>query len=188
VRFEEVPLLMHVPALGVHARGTRLMMEVMSIDELTIEASVRPLRVLDAGRDERRAAEEDGRRRRADRSRRRLASSEAEALAESDAAEARATQPMRRKTRASSKRTAGRTARDGAAHERDQTQSQSQTPTHRDRYAVVGNPVAHSKSPAIHAQFAQETGEAVDYDRLLAPLDGFVEHVRRLRSGRRGST
>jgi exoribonuclease-2 len=48
VRFEEVPLLMHVPALGVHARGTRLMMEVMSIDELTIEASVRMLRVLDA--------------------------------------------------------------------------------------------------------------------------------------------
>jgi shikimate dehydrogenase len=66
----------------------------------------------------------------------------------------------------------------------DQTQSQSQTPTHRDRHAVVGNPVAHSKSPAIHAQFAQETGEAVDYDRLLAPLDGFVEHVRRWRSGR----
>ena len=48
VRFEEVPLLIHVPALGVHARGTRLMMEVLSIDELTIEASVRMLRVLDA--------------------------------------------------------------------------------------------------------------------------------------------
>jgi exoribonuclease II len=48
VRFEEVPLLMHVPALGVHARGTRLMMDVLSIDELTIEASVRMLRVLDA--------------------------------------------------------------------------------------------------------------------------------------------
>ncbi|RQM44997.1 shikimate dehydrogenase [Paraburkholderia bannensis] len=70
----------------------------------------------------------------------------------------------------------------------DQTQSQSQTPTqHRDRYAVVGNPVAHSKSPAIHAQFAQETGEAVDYDRLLAPLDGFVEHVQAFRAaGGRG--
>ncbi|WP_028231725.1 ribonuclease catalytic domain-containing protein [Paraburkholderia mimosarum] len=48
VRFEEVPLLIHVPALGVHARGTRVMMEVLSIDELTIEASVRMLRVLDA--------------------------------------------------------------------------------------------------------------------------------------------
>lgn len=48
VRLEEVPLLLHVPGLGVHARGTRVVLEVMSIDELTIEASVRPLRVLDA--------------------------------------------------------------------------------------------------------------------------------------------
>lgn len=48
VRFEEVPLLMHVPALGVHARGTRVLLELMSVDELTIEASVRMLRVLDA--------------------------------------------------------------------------------------------------------------------------------------------
>ncbi|TDN67626.1 RNB domain-containing ribonuclease [Paraburkholderia sp. BL10I2N1] len=48
VRLEEVPLLLHVPGLGVHARGTRIMLEVMSIDELTVEASVRPLHVLDA--------------------------------------------------------------------------------------------------------------------------------------------
>jgi len=48
VRFEEVPLLLHVPGLGVHARGTRVLLEVMSIDELTIEASVRLLHVLDA--------------------------------------------------------------------------------------------------------------------------------------------
>ena len=48
VRFEEVPLLLHVPGLGVHARGTRILLEVMSVDELTIEASVRPIRVLDA--------------------------------------------------------------------------------------------------------------------------------------------
>jgi exoribonuclease-2 len=48
VRLEEIPLLLHVPALGVHARGTRMLMEVMSIDELTVEASVRMLRVLDA--------------------------------------------------------------------------------------------------------------------------------------------
>jgi exoribonuclease-2 len=41
-------LLLHVPGLGVHARGTRLQMEVMSIDELTVEASVRLLHVLDA--------------------------------------------------------------------------------------------------------------------------------------------
>ncbi|MDA0571271.1 ribonuclease catalytic domain-containing protein [Burkholderia gladioli] len=48
VRLEEVPLLLHVPGLGVHARGTRVLLDVMSIDELTIEASVRLLNVLDA--------------------------------------------------------------------------------------------------------------------------------------------
>jgi exoribonuclease-2 len=48
VRLEEIPLLLHVPALGVHARGTRVLLEVMSLDELTIEASVRLLNVLDA--------------------------------------------------------------------------------------------------------------------------------------------
>ncbi|PLZ01640.1 shikimate dehydrogenase [Burkholderia sp. WAC0059] len=47
-----------------------------------------------------------------------------------------------------------------------------------DRYAVVGNPVAHSRSPFIHAQFARQTGERVEYGRLLAPLDGFVAEVR----------
>jgi exoribonuclease-2 len=48
VRLEEVPLLLHVPGLGVHARGTRVLLEVMSIDELTVEASMRIIRVLDA--------------------------------------------------------------------------------------------------------------------------------------------
>jgi len=42
-----------------------------------------------------------------------------------------------------------------------------------DRYAVVGNPVEHSRSPAIHAMFAEQTGQALTYERLLAPLDGF---------------
>lgn len=47
-----------------------------------------------------------------------------------------------------------------------------------DRYAVVGNPVGHSKSPQIHAAFAHQTGQDIRYDRLLAPLDGFEATVR----------
>jgi shikimate dehydrogenase len=43
----------------------------------------------------------------------------------------------------------------------------------KDRYAVVGNPVEHSRSPAIHAMFAEQTGQSLVYERLLAPLDGF---------------
>jgi shikimate dehydrogenase len=47
-----------------------------------------------------------------------------------------------------------------------------------DRYGVVGNPVAHSKSPWVHARFAEQTGEQIAYDPLLAPVDGFDEAVR----------
>lgn len=46
-----------------------------------------------------------------------------------------------------------------------------------DRYAVVGNPIAHSKSPIIHAVFAAQTGQNLSYERLLAPLDGFAATV-----------
>jgi shikimate dehydrogenase len=45
------------------------------------------------------------------------------------------------------------------------------------RYAVLGNPVAHSQSPFIHAAVAQQTGEAMTYDRALCPMDGFVAAV-----------
>ena len=56
-----------------------------------------------------------------------------------------------------------------------------------DRYVVAGNPVEHSQSPFIHAQFAQATGQAIDYGRLLCPLDGFAETVQRFaREGGRG--
>ncbi|WP_457424110.1 shikimate dehydrogenase [Roseateles sp. P5_E7] len=47
-----------------------------------------------------------------------------------------------------------------------------------DRYAVVGNPVEHSRSPAIHAMFAEQTGQSLTYERLLAPLDGFEATLR----------
>jgi shikimate dehydrogenase len=50
-----------------------------------------------------------------------------------------------------------------------------------DRYAVIGNPVEHSLSPVIHAEFARATGQDVAYDRLLAPLDGFGAAVRGFR-------
>jgi len=46
-----------------------------------------------------------------------------------------------------------------------------------DRYAVFGHPIAHSKSPLIHAAFAQETGQDMTYEAVLAPLDGFAASV-----------
>lgn len=51
-----------------------------------------------------------------------------------------------------------------------------------DRYVVVGNPIAHSKSPQIHAAFAAQTGQNLSYERLLAPLDGFAASVAAFRA------
>lgn len=47
-----------------------------------------------------------------------------------------------------------------------------------DRYVVMGNPVAHSLSPAIHAAFARATGEALEYGRLVIPVGEFARHAR----------
>ena len=49
-----------------------------------------------------------------------------------------------------------------------------------DRYVVVGNPVAHSLSPRIHAAFAAQLGEAMRYEAVEAPLDGFEATLRAL--------
>lgn len=64
----------------------------------------------------------------------------------------------------------------------------TQTTPVQDRYVVIGNPVAHSRSPDIHAAFARQTGQALVYERLLAPLDGFAACVRQLMAeGGRGA-
>jgi shikimate dehydrogenase len=50
-------------------------------------------------------------------------------------------------------------------------------------YAVFGNPIAHSKSPLIHAEFARQTRQDLAYRALLAPLDGFAETLAAFRAG-----
>jgi shikimate dehydrogenase len=56
-----------------------------------------------------------------------------------------------------------------------------------DRYALVGNPVGHSKSPHIHAEFARATGQDLEYGLIEAPLDAFAQAVEVFRAaGGRG--
>jgi shikimate dehydrogenase len=56
-----------------------------------------------------------------------------------------------------------------------------------DHYAVIGNPIAHSKSPQIHAEFARQTEQDLTYGRLLAPTDAFIKTVSEFRArGGRG--
>jgi shikimate dehydrogenase len=47
-----------------------------------------------------------------------------------------------------------------------------------DKYAVIGNPITHSKSPQIHSAFAKQTGQDILYTKLEAPIDRFSETVR----------
>ncbi|BBO99428.1 shikimate dehydrogenase [Sulfuriferula nivalis] len=55
-------------------------------------------------------------------------------------------------------------------------------------YAVIGNPIAHSKSPLIHAAFAEQLGLSIRYERLLAPLENFAGTVRQFQTdGGRGA-
>ncbi len=50
-----------------------------------------------------------------------------------------------------------------------------------DRYAVIGNPISHSKSPLIHRLFAEHTGQDLSYEAIEPPLDGFATTIERLR-------
>ncbi len=47
-----------------------------------------------------------------------------------------------------------------------------------DRYAVFGNPIAHSKSPQIHTAYAEQTAQDLSYTALCPPLDGFSDAAR----------
>lgn len=56
-----------------------------------------------------------------------------------------------------------------------------------DQYYVLGNPIAHSKSPLIHARFAELTGQSLRYERLLVPLESFAATLAQLqRDGVKG--
>jgi shikimate dehydrogenase len=57
-----------------------------------------------------------------------------------------------------------------------------------DKYCVIGNPIAQSRSPEIHPRFGAQTGQDIAYERCLAPLDGFAATVQGLvEAGYRGA-
>ncbi|MDP1559011.1 MAG: shikimate dehydrogenase [Nitrosomonas sp.] len=50
-----------------------------------------------------------------------------------------------------------------------------------DLYAVIGNPISHSKSPLIHTEFSRQTDQPLQYEAILAPIDGFEVAVNNFR-------
>lgn len=50
-----------------------------------------------------------------------------------------------------------------------------------DHYAVIGNPISHSRSPWIHRRFAENTNQSLEYTARLAPLEGFEASVAAFR-------
>ena len=56
-----------------------------------------------------------------------------------------------------------------------------------EKFAVIGHPIEHSKSPLIHQAFARQFGKTMTYEKLLAPLDGFAATIKQLQlAGYRG--
>jgi len=51
-----------------------------------------------------------------------------------------------------------------------------------DHYAVIGNPISHSKSPLIHTEFAKQTGQDLDYIAREMPLDDLEAGLKQLQA------